>query len=518
MPTLDEIVREHVDTLVESATETLVTSRWGADLDLPSELYTKILRGIFTYLERDLRGAQRQGPGYQLTRFYLREFQSNQRLKHNFHAQLAILGAARIVLNHFLVNTTLDLSGDFEEQFALLQRAFDTTLIFLSEWWGKVYQELRAKDQQLINELKIVKNDLQRQLDVIYQIIKEYPLGVADCDADLHVLHWNPMAARLTGFAPGDILKRNILELFHGRSRELFLREIQSGRGRRHNLQLHIYRKGGDYLPAMVSIARLRQPSIGNVYYIISFQELGEQVRFASRIRQIDRLTAISRLTSAMMHDIRNPLNNIGLHVELLERLLTQSPNGLSPEVSELAHKIQGQIQQLTDSLNHYLAYTHLAELNMVPVELVGQIAAWVQDATYEAAIRKVRVHFTQPSWSCWVMADWVQLRRVFVNIFTNALEVLNGAGDIWISVRRAGRRVVVGIRDNGPGIESEHLKRVFEPFFTTKGRGVGLGLFVSREIVAAHGGRITCSSQPGRGTLFSVSLPQVQQGEIPGE
>ncbi|MDZ7412318.1 MAG: ATP-binding protein, partial [candidate division KSB1 bacterium] len=59
---------------------------------------------------------------------------------------------------------------------------------------------------------------------------------------------------------------------------------------------------------------------------------------------------------------------------------------------------------------------------------------------------------------------------------------------------------------------------RVFEPFFTTKGRGVGLGLFVSREIVAAHGGRITCSSQPGRGTLFSVSLPQVQQGEIPGE
>ncbi len=518
MATLDEIVRGHVDTLVESATETLVTSRWGADLDLPSELYTKILRGVFTHLAQDLRGGPRQVPGYQLTRYYLREFQSQQRLKHNFHAQLAILGAARIVLNHFLVNSTLEFSGDFEEQFALLQRAFDTTLIFLSEWWGKVYQELRAKDQQLINELKIVKNDLQRQLDVIYQIIKEYPLGVADCDADLNVLHWNPMAARLTGFAPAEILKKNILELFHGQSREVFLREIRSGKGRRHNLQLYIYRKSGDYLPAMVSIAGLKQPSLGNVYYIISFQELDEQVRFASRIRQIDRLAAISRLTSAMMHDIRNPLNNIGLHVELLERLLAQNPNGLSPEVSELTRKIHGQIQQLTDSLNHYLAYTHLAELNMVPVELVGQIAAWAQDAAYEAAIRKVRVHFTRPSWSCTVMADWVQLRRVFVNIFANALEVLNGSGDVWIFLRKRGKRVIVSIRDNGPGIDAENLKKVFEPFFTTKGGGVGLGLFVSREIVAAHGGRITCRSAPGRGALFSVSLPQVRQGGVPGE
>ncbi|MBC7187812.1 MAG: PAS domain-containing protein [Calditrichaeota bacterium] len=518
MATLSEIIHGHVETLVESATETLMTSRWGVDLDLPSELYTKILGGIFAHLERDLRGESRQVPGYQLTKYYLREFQSNPRLKHNFHAQLAILGAARIVLNHFLVNTTLEMSDDFEEQFALLQRAFDTTLIFLSEWWGKVYQELRAKDHQLINELKIVKNDLQRQLDVIYQIIKEYPLGVADCDADLHVLHWNPMAARLTGFAPGDILKKNILELFHGQSREVFLREIRSERRRRHNLQLRIYRKGGDYFPAMVSIARLRQPSIGNVYYIISFQELGEQVRFASRIRQIDRLTAISRLTSAMMHDIRNPLNNIGLHVELLERLLESGPNGVNPEVSELTRKIQGQIQQLSDSLNHYLAYTHLADLNMVPVELVGLVDGWVQDAAYEAALRKVRVHFRRPSWSCWVMADWVQLRRVFANIFTNALQVLNGRGDVWITMRRRGKRVLVAIRDNGPGIESEHLKRVFEPFFTTKESGVGLGLFVSREIVAAHGGRITCSSKVGQGALFSVSLPQVEQGEVTSE
>ncbi|MGQ9560661.1 MAG: two-component system sensor histidine kinase NtrB [Candidatus Oleimicrobiaceae bacterium] len=518
MATLAEIVHRHGDALVESSTETLMTSRWGADLDLPSELYTKILRGIITELERDLRGENRQAPGYQLTRYYLREFQSNPRLKHNFHAQLAILGAARIVLNHFLVNTTLQMSSDFEEQFALLQRAFDTTLIFLSQWWGKVYQELRAKDQQLINELKIVKNDLQRQLDVIYQIIKEYPLGVADCDAELHVLHWNPMAARLTGFAPGDILKRNILELFHGQSREVFLREIRSERRRRHNLQLHIYRKSGDYLPAMVSIARLRQPSIGNVYYIISFQELGEQVRFASRIRQIDRLSAISRLTSAMMHDIRNPLNNIGLNVELLERLLATVPNGVNPEAHELTRKIQGQIQQLSDSLNHYLAYTHLAELNMVPVELVAVVHAWVQDAAYEAALRKVKVHFRRPSWRCWVMVDWVQLRRVFANIFTNALQVLNNGGDIWISLRRRGQRVVVAIRDNGPGIEPEHLKKIFEPFFTTKGSGVGLGLFVSREIVAAHGGRITCSSQLGRGALFSVSLPQVERGEIASE
>ncbi|MBN1893300.1 PAS domain S-box protein [bacterium] len=394
----------------------------------------------------------------------------------------------------------------------LLNRASSVTR---ERWLGWVL-ERQQKDRQLIEELSIVKNDLQSQLNAIYQIVKEFPIGVADCDEALNVLHWNPMAVVLTGFQPSDILKKKFQEILHGPSQKLFLEKLSTeSRGRIH-MHLRIRLKEGGTFAALVSVRVFRKAYLGKICFVILFQEVGEKSKFSSQVKRIDKLTTISRLTSAMMHDIRNPLNTIGLNTELLESMLMKDHGSIKPEAQDLIDKIQRQVHQLSQSLNHYLAYTHLTELHMQPENISIHLTDMLEDVRYEASVKKVQVRFQKPRTPFWILADWLQLKRVFTNLIQNAFEVLGPSGCIAISIRRRRKRLLVQIRDNGPGIDPNHLKKIFEPFFTTKPAGEGLGLFISREIVEAHRGRMTVRSDPDQGTCFTISLPLWNPGENP--
>ncbi|HLE44441.1 MAG TPA: ATP-binding protein, partial [Methylomirabilota bacterium] len=109
------------------------------------------------------------------------------------------------------------------------------------------------------------------------------------------------------------------------------------------------------------------------------------------------------------------------------------------------------------------------------------------------------------------------QLQQAFLNVVTNALDAIPAEGVLSVASRveqRNGRGwVVVRIHDTGPGIAAADLKQIFEPFFTTKelGKGSGLGLFITRQIVREHGGELDVESEPGRGTTFALAFPATQ-------
>jgi signal transduction histidine kinase len=100
------------------------------------------------------------------------------------------------------------------------------------------------------------------------------------------------------------------------------------------------------------------------------------------------------------------------------------------------------------------------------------------------------------------------QLVQVFLNLVLNAIDATRRGGCVGLSARHDERWLEVIVRDDGHGIAPEHAARIFHPYFTTKKHGTGLGLFVTRKLVADHGGRVEFESRPGSGTIFRVFLP----------
>lgn len=506
----NNLLHIHKKTLVDTAFETLFTSHWVPDLDLSEQTCRKIFNDIFTQIENDLYSEIEQ-PGYYLSNYYLTAFPTRAELKQNFYAQLAFLGIARMIINHFLIHTIEKFTSEFQNNFEKIQKIFDYTLIALSQWWGQLYQDLRNKDLQLIKELNQVKDDLQKQLDVIYQIFRESPVGAANCDENLSVLFWNPTAVRLTGYTPEDIMKKNIVTIFTDSSRDLLLGKLKNDRRRISNLRLYIQPKIGNSFPVLVSVSRLRYAQPGSIYYVINFQEISNSAIIEKSKQRLNQLTTITRLTSAIMHDIRNPLNSIGLNVEILDGLLQADYQANISQAQELLKKIDYEIQQLNKTLNHYLAYGHLTELYLEPFDLSERFQSFLDDISLEATMKKIKIHYKSDHSESWISGDWLQLNRVFMNIVQNALEVTSESGEIFVSLYNRNNRVVVSIRDSGPGIPAAQRKKIFEPFFTTKKSGTGLGLFISKEIVKAHGGRISHQASKSGGTIFTVSIPLIE-------
>ncbi|HEX8696207.1 MAG TPA: HAMP domain-containing sensor histidine kinase [Longimicrobium sp.] len=221
-----------------------------------------------------------------------------------------------------------------------------------------------------------------------------------------------------------------------------------------------------------------------------------------------EKLAAIGTATARILHQIKNPLQTIVLHADILqdERIVSEQS-----QRREVCEAIVGESQRLVAMLDELSVYASGARraLNRRPVRLddvVRQVAGHEARESAETGLRVDASGIGEAT----VYADVYYLRQVFDNLVRNAREAMDGQPDprLWLTVARAGGNAEARVIDNGPGIEPENLHRVFQPFVSTKGKGMGLGLAICRDIVEGHGGKLDVESTPGKGTTFTVSLP----------
>lgn len=221
-----------------------------------------------------------------------------------------------------------------------------------------------------------------------------------------------------------------------------------------------------------------------------------------------EKLAAIGIATARILHQIKNPLQTIVLHADLL-----QEPSIVSQEEPrrEVCEAIVSESQRLVAMLDELSVYASGAQrqLNREPLALhalVGQVAG---KELREAAGAGLRVDASRIGEAV-VLGDGYYLHQVLDNLVRNAREALEERPDgrLALSVERVGPMAAVRVEDNGPGISPERLERIFQPFVSTKGKGMGLGLAICKEIVEGHGGRLEVESREGEGTAFTVLLP----------
>ncbi|WP_437305606.1 sensor histidine kinase [Sorangium sp. So ce388] len=227
-------------------------------------------------------------------------------------------------------------------------------------------------------------------------------------------------------------------------------------------------------------------------------------------------LAARDEFLSIAAHELRSPLNALMLTIHRLK--LRVPADGSFPELDRLVDMSQRQIDRLTSLVQNLLDVTRIRarrlELEFEPKDLLQIVRDAAEEAIEHAraAGTPVRIAAHEPVFGLW---DGARIEQVVQNLLTNALKY-GGGSPIEVSVERDGATAKLTVRDHGPGIAAEDRDRVFEPFqriaSTYKSQSLGLGLYIVREIVQAHGGSIVIESPDSGGAAFVVRLPVAQQ------
>ncbi len=238
------------------------------------------------------------------------------------------------------------------------------------------------------------------------------------------------------------------------------------------------------------------------------------------RLLRSERLAAIGRVSAQITHEIRNPLSSIGLNAELLQDALTEATfeaPSRRAEALALLDAMAREIDRLTEISEEYLSFVRPprpgATRDAVDLgELAEDLLSFLSP---ELSAANVQVDLQLAPDLPRVVGDEGQLRQALRNLVRNAREAMAPrGGKLTVRARPApdGRSVLLDVADQGPGVAPEALAHLFDPFFSTKAQGTGLGLALTQQIAADHGGSLSCQSPPGGGATFTMTLPAADE------
>ena len=234
-----------------------------------------------------------------------------------------------------------------------------------------------------------------------------------------------------------------------------------------------------------------------------------QQSRYEHLAIQTEKLSALGRMAAGIAHEINNPLGGILLYgTNLIKKVPKEGPLYDSLEV------IINETMRCKRIIQDLLEFSR----DRPPSKIMGNINDTLEKAVgileNEFRLKHITVKKDLSGEIPEILLDSSQLQQVFVNILVNAVEAIQEGGTITIQTHmgKDRGRMIVEIADTGCGISAENRAKIFEPFFSTKSKGTGLGLAVSYGIVQNHQGNIGVTSEPGKGTCFSIEFPILQK------
>lgn len=222
-------------------------------------------------------------------------------------------------------------------------------------------------------------------------------------------------------------------------------------------------------------------------------------------------LAVMGEMSSAVVHEMRNPLSSIKLNVRALLLKL-----GGDARHSELARIAEQQVERLERMLSDLLSLGKPLSMNVRPMVLREAVADAMEAVANEARQRCCRLRLQDDAPGAMGLLDSERIRHALVNLLQNALDAIEDGGEVVVRTSLEGpegKRALIEVFDDGPGIPEDNLDRLFKPFFTTRAHGTGLGLAIVRKIVEYHGGRVCAANRARsglakRGAVFRIELP----------
>jgi signal transduction histidine kinase len=216
-----------------------------------------------------------------------------------------------------------------------------------------------------------------------------------------------------------------------------------------------------------------------------------------------ERFAAVGATASMVGHDLRNPLSGISNANYFLKKKYSQQ---LDQTGKEMLNIIDRSVEYSNKIINDLIDYSGNVTLDLTqknsPKTLLEDALSMVK---IPADVEVINLTENEPL----ISLDYVKMKRVFINIIKNAIDVMPNGGKLTISSHETPDALRISISDTGPGISPEAQNKLFEPLYTTKAKGMGFGLAISQRIVQAHNGQISFQTQEGEGTTFHIYLPR---------
>ena len=332
--------------------------------------------------------------------------------------------------------------------------------------------------------------------------------GVLTLRPDGTLMHANRAARDALGLKLRELRDTQLSALFaHAREhRSVWTSATKDGLARAREVDLLSF--AGRTFPARVTAARADGP---DPRVLLVFRDLTEIRHIRSRLIETEKLGAMAKIAGSVAHEIRNPLNTLFLNIDLLEDEL-QDRGDEAAAIEETLRVMREEIERLNEIIKNYLSLSKLSSANFERLDLNQVVREFAEEVEDDALQRDVRLELHLCRGKATIRADRNMLRRVLVNLVQNAYEATPPGGRVILGTRRLLRTVKLWVRDSGGGVPDGAEEQLFDPFFSTKERGTGLGLYLIREIVMAHDGKVALRSIKPQGAQATILMPRLRE------
>ncbi|HTI39318.1 MAG TPA: ATP-binding protein [Vicinamibacterales bacterium] len=361
---------------------------------------------------------------------------------------------------------------------------------------GRLYRQLRTKADEVERMRQFSENILESLND-----------GLAVFNQDGRVVRWNRQLEEIYGIRHEDAVGRHMNDLFDGPIAQMLRTSgaISAEGGAYYRVPMATRHDPNRRLLINLAVTPLRDSQDAVVGTIVIVEDISTRVQLEEQLQISEKMASIGLLAAGVAHEVNTPLTGISSFTQML--LEGAEPDDPKTKVLE---KIERQTFRAAKIVNGLLNLARPAQVESGPCDINAVINDVLSLLEHQFKTGRIQVRKELAETPPIVQGIEYKLQQVFLNLFMNARDAMPRGGWLTISTHADADAGRVEVSDTGTGIPAELLSRIYDPFFTTKeiGKGTGLGLSISYGIVQEHGGTITCESQAGQGTRFTLRIP----------
>jgi PAS domain S-box-containing protein len=343
-------------------------------------------------------------------------------------------------------------------------------------------------------------------------VVQNLPVGFSVLDDKGIIVDFNPAAVKITGYSRDEVIGKPHFEILHGtadRDSCPVLRHALSRQEHAVAAESAIRTKSGEQVVLSVTTF----PLIDDNARLSGAVELFRDVTDAKRLERERK-----NILSMFAHDMKNPITTSG---GFLSRLLSGKAGPLNEKQRHYLETIRDELYRVSDLLADFLEFSRIEAKVYEPIlrlfAIDENLRKNVETAKLEADKKGISVLLdVRGAISTSVLADPAMIGRVIANLLDNAIAYTDTGGSIGVELSETDSAVLISIADTGRGIPEDKLPYIFDAFYRVSrdSEGSGLGLFITKSIIDAHGGSIRVKSDIGKGSTFSIMLPKRRHGE----